>query len=507
MTRWLDRAASRRVLWLLLVLGVLVRAVDVWHPVDGGMRESWREADVASIARNYYREDDRLLYPRIDWRGDGPGFVESEFPLYPWLVAQAWRAFGYHEQWLRLFSFVTAVLALAVFAALARDLLSPAAAHLALGFFVLAPLAVRMASAIQPEPLMLLGYLTGIWAFLRWLRTARRGWYALALAATTLALLTKITAGVMGLLFLALVWDRWRWGMLRRPALWAFAAVSLGLTLAWYVHAHGLWLRYGNSLGISNEGYVRIASLDFLRSAWRTVPGVLLLETALVWTPFGVALAWLGRHRLALARWPRRLLGYWLGALAVFYFVTGRTTGEFWATYYHVLSVPLAALVFGQVTWGLSGAGAGAARRRRLVAALAGLALLFEAAVVAWEAHPRRFQAHYEDARAFADLMAPGAPIAVLGPSIRDQHGLLRASDPSYFFFWTDHRGHVLHAGEGVMARLTALRRKGVRYLIVEHHALRKGWLDGAWLRRCYRVLKRGQRATLYDIAVDRCAS
>ncbi len=506
MRAWLERAAGRRAWWLWLLVGLLVRTVDVWHPVDGGVRESWREADVAAIARNFYREDDRLAYPRIDWRRDGPGFVESEFPLYPWLVAQAWRAFGYHETWLRVFSLLTAVAALAVFAALARDLLAAPAATLALAFFALAPLAVRMASAIQPEPLMLLCYVAGIRWFLRWLRGSGARDWGLALLATTLALLVKITAAVMGLLFAALAWDRWRWRMLRRPSLWVFALVALGLTGWWYGHAHGLWRQYGNSLGISNEGYVRIVSLDFLRSAWRTVPGVLLLETAFVWTPFGLALLWLARRALRPRDWPGRVLGYWLAALALFYFVTGRTTGEYWATYYHVLSVPLAALVFGRAAAAMAGPSAAGGRRARWGAVLVGLVLLYEGAVVAWDAHPRRFEPHYRDALAFARVLPPGAPIAVLGPSVRDRHGLLRASDPSYFFFWLDRRGWVVHAGPGLQERLAALPARGVRYLIVERHALRKGWLDEDWLRRCHRLLVAGRVALLYDIGDGRCS-
>ena len=43
---------------------------------------------------NYYREDMNLLKPKIDWRGDGPGYTEMEFPIYPWLIAGFYKIFG-----------------------------------------------------------------------------------------------------------------------------------------------------------------------------------------------------------------------------------------------------------------------------------------------------------------------------------------------------------------------------------------------------------------------------
>jgi hypothetical protein len=58
----------------LFFLGAWIRSLDVWRPVDGRVRESWRECDYAAVARNFYREGMNILYPRIDWRGDGPGY-------------------------------------------------------------------------------------------------------------------------------------------------------------------------------------------------------------------------------------------------------------------------------------------------------------------------------------------------------------------------------------------------------------------------------------------------
>src|SRR5689334_24611704 len=65
---------------------------------------SWRQADTAAIARNYASNGYRLLYPQIDWGGQTPGYVESEFPLYTYSLALLYGVFGVHPALGRLLS-------------------------------------------------------------------------------------------------------------------------------------------------------------------------------------------------------------------------------------------------------------------------------------------------------------------------------------------------------------------------------------------------------------------
>jgi hypothetical protein len=113
-------------MWIFLAIfacGAGVRALDLGHGVDGGIRESWREADYGAVARNFFREGMDMRRPRIDWRGEGPGFAEMEFPAIPWAIAALYRIFGFHEIYGRLISYVFGLPTLLVFFALARRLL------------------------------------------------------------------------------------------------------------------------------------------------------------------------------------------------------------------------------------------------------------------------------------------------------------------------------------------------------------------------------------------------
>ena len=62
----------------------------------------WRPTDLAAIALNYYRNGFDFLHPQILWGGNGPGYVEMEFPLTPVLASPCCiRVFGVHD-WVAL---------------------------------------------------------------------------------------------------------------------------------------------------------------------------------------------------------------------------------------------------------------------------------------------------------------------------------------------------------------------------------------------------------------------
>src|SRR5215470_12633703 len=56
----------------LWILAVAVRLLLIDQPfID---RWSWRQSDVAAIARNFCENGFRFAYPQIDWAGGAPGY-------------------------------------------------------------------------------------------------------------------------------------------------------------------------------------------------------------------------------------------------------------------------------------------------------------------------------------------------------------------------------------------------------------------------------------------------
>ena len=153
-----------------LVVGTGLRLAFVNRPFDERSLAPWREADYAQIARSFHREGMDIRYPRIDWRGTTSGAAEMEFPAVPWLAALLYGKVGYHEEILRILTALASVGGLFVFLVLARSLLPPTAALVAVSVFALNPLLLLLSGAMQPEPVMLLLSLAAVALVERWRR-------------------------------------------------------------------------------------------------------------------------------------------------------------------------------------------------------------------------------------------------------------------------------------------------------------------------------------------------
>ncbi len=506
--RVLPRPAKRRSeFWLFVgvfVAGALLRSWDVGRPVD---RADWRECDVSAIARNFCREGMNPLYPRIDWRGDGPGYAEMELPLLPWTMAVFYKVFGLHEPIGRVLCLAAGLLALLVFMRMARDLLDPRAALAACLFFAFSPLAVRQATALQPDGWMFAIGLLGVHRFLRWLRTDSWSDYCLSMVATSLAILAKAPAAYVGLLFASLL--LWQRGLvaLRDWRTWLFALVALLPGVAWYLHARQLYEVYGNSLGLSNEQHW--ADWECLtRPAY--LKGLLRLQLTDVWMPAGMIVA------LAGAAFQRRQPAVtvsilWLMAIGIYLLAAIRTTSADWAYYYHVVSVPPVALLFGlgvSMLWSQ----ATAVRQRRGLRA-AGPAVAFALILVLgfvtyvqellWIRQFMRTNdgpsAYCVSARELSTFMVPRElVVASGGPS--QVNGHQAAYNASYFFYWLDVTGFNIASDRQSIEQLEEFRQHGARYFIAEKEKLKLADGFERELRRTYPLLGETDTVLLFEL-------
>jgi 4-amino-4-deoxy-L-arabinose transferase-like glycosyltransferase len=327
----------------LVIFASLLWTRHIDRPID---LPAWHEFDYASIARNFVREGNNILYPRIDWRRDGPGFTEMEFPIHPWITAQIYRISGIHAIDGRLISSLASLLSLVVFFRLALYLLPESAAWAAALFFVISRETLYVSSAFQPEALMLLFYLLAAYFFLRWHESG--GWwnYITSILSYSSAILVKSPAAHLGFFFLFLALKKDGIRAFRRPALWSFAAASLLPAALWYVHAHSLWNIYHNSMGVSNEDHW--IGFDTLRNP-KPFLMLISIEALFVFGLGGGFVALLGVVRNRRSRAVQVAL-LWAFAVAIYYLAIIRTAGAYWASYYHIVAVPPAALLFGAGT-------------------------------------------------------------------------------------------------------------------------------------------------------------
>src|SRR5207245_784984 len=125
---------------LLSILAVGVRLISINQPYIDDW--SWRQSDVAGIARNYFKGGFHLAYPQIDWAGDQPGYVGTEFPILPFVAAVCYKFFGVHEWIGRIQTVILFAVSLPFFFLLVRKIFGDVAAFWALFFYSFAPLGI-----------------------------------------------------------------------------------------------------------------------------------------------------------------------------------------------------------------------------------------------------------------------------------------------------------------------------------------------------------------------------
>jgi 4-amino-4-deoxy-L-arabinose transferase-like glycosyltransferase len=499
---------TRRRMWLLvgvLALGVAARLTYVDRPLDHRVVNAWRQSDYTQIARNFDREGMNLFYPRVDWRGDTPGYAEMELPLMPWFGAALYRVFGPHEQILRGLSALFATVGLLLFAVLARRLLPPAGALFAVAAYAVNPLLLVLSTSIQPEPLLECLTLLTVLLLLRWTDRPSPGRLFAAAAAAAAAMSTKLPSAYLGVLVAYVVLRTRGARALADPRVFAAALVALGPPAAWYVWSHGFWLAYGNSLGLSNETHT--IGWDML---WppKFLVGIGLWETLGVFTPVGWLLA-LAALRLPRRRWE--LLWVWYGAVALFYLVAARTTADKWAYYYHVLSVAPAALLMGGGVAGLLAGGwrpswlPGGERawiRAAAIATLAGLVAGSGFLIARRDYAREELRVMQRCMRAFAPQVPPNGRIVVRGGTSHDEYGRPVAHNESMAFAWMDRKGFNYadeDLGIDVLDRIAA---RGGRYWIVHRGELGEA-LRAAVESRYRRIDQCDGEYTLFDLDAE----
>ena len=333
---------------LLLVVAAVFRFPGVREPLTD--TQYWRQTDTASIARNYYEEGMRFYYPAVNWREDGPGYVESEFPLYPYMVALLYQGYGQvDESFGRIISILFGLLTVLLLYLFAFRLFKDPEAALISGLvYAVCPLSIFYTRTFMPESLMMFFSLAGLYYFYSWVQLGDSRRWTGAVLFLTLAMLLKLTNVLLFIPMMGVMIDRhgfklhrwWKWGVL-------FLCVS-AFTFAWYYHAYGLYLKTHLSFGIlADTGFNKWISREtFQNFDFITTLGFRFFSICL--TPVGATLFLLGLG--AGVRHPslsscRCFLYTWVFAVFLYFILIAE--GNRLLEYYQLLLIPPAALFIG----------------------------------------------------------------------------------------------------------------------------------------------------------------
>lgn len=328
---------SAYIFTVLVVFGLTIRMFELKEPLID--KQAWRQTDTAAVARNFFEEDISILSPRVDWRGNGTGEVEMNFPLFPYLVSLGYKILGGVHEWLgRLLSAFFSVLTSVIIFSLMRNMgFSVSSGLWAMFFFLVTPLSVFFGRAFLPESLMILLSVSSILTFKYWTESERISHYIFAIMIAALCFLVKIPTLYIGFPLIVIAFSKWKWSFIGQPLLWIYLILSVLPSALWYAHASELFVDTGLTFGIWNRyGYNKwdqsvLYQFDFYRQmVWRFVNNI--------FTPLGFILLVLGLFKTGTSRSKWLLWGWLIGLLLYLVLVP---EGNRKLHYYQVPFLPL----------------------------------------------------------------------------------------------------------------------------------------------------------------------
>src|SRR6478752_4290699 len=181
-----------KIVFVICILAVVSRLIFIDQPyID---HWSWRQSDVAAIARNFLQNGFRFGYPQIDWAGNAPGYVGTEFPILPFIAAVCYKFAGVHEWIGRSEAVILFAVSLPFFFLLVREIFGSTAAVWATFFYCFTPLNVFAGRSFMPDVPSLSFAIVGLYFFLRWVEDRKSSSFFVAAIAISLSFLIKITS-------------------------------------------------------------------------------------------------------------------------------------------------------------------------------------------------------------------------------------------------------------------------------------------------------------------------
>lgn len=250
-------------LGLILIFGFLLRLYKIDNPIADW--HSWRQADTAAVARNFYQEGFNPLYPKYD---DMSAVAEDslqnpnryrfvEFPIYNSIVYFAYLLNGgVKESLARLVSVFISLGSTIFLFLIVKKYWGNFSALLSAAIFTLLPFNIYFSRVILPEPTLVF-FCLGMFFFTDlWIWQNKHKFFLLSAIFTAGAFLIKPTAifYLLPLFYVYLQKEKKIWPVSKRYFVWAVLAfLPFILWRLWIIqHPEGIpafdWLLNGDGI-------------------------------------------------------------------------------------------------------------------------------------------------------------------------------------------------------------------------------------------------------------------
>ena len=120
--------------------------------------------------------------------------------------------------------------------------------------YAILPLNIFYSRTFQPESMLLMCCVIGIYYFSNWLDSEKYIDLILSCVFVSLACLIKVLPIIyLGIPILYLAWTKFGIKLFSKFSLWAYSIFTIGSVFLWYSHAHNIFLEYGNTFGFSAD--------------------------------------------------------------------------------------------------------------------------------------------------------------------------------------------------------------------------------------------------------------
>jgi 4-amino-4-deoxy-L-arabinose transferase-like glycosyltransferase len=247
---------------LLLGVGVFLRSYKLNAPIADW--HSWRQADTASVARNFVKDGFNILYPQSDsflalndkgLQNPNRYFI-NEFPLYNATVALLYKQFGVNEAIGRMVSIFMATLGSLALYGLVKKLLGSGLALASLAYYTVLPYNVFYGRVFMPDPSFVSLSIIALYFCVMWVSSEKFGHAIAFMISFALAMLVKPYAIFMAIPMLYWVMSQWGLSTFKKPiayivAIGAFIPIALW-RYHYYLHPEGsfasTWLLNGGNI-------------------------------------------------------------------------------------------------------------------------------------------------------------------------------------------------------------------------------------------------------------------
>ena len=249
------------ILLILVCFGVSLRVTSINVPLMD--KNAWRQTDTAAVAKNFYENGFKILYPQVNWGGASTGYAESEFQIYPFLVAILYKFFGFHDWLGRLVSLTFFGIGTILLFKLTQKKFESKIAIWTTVFFMISPLNIHFSRAFMPTSMLVCCSIASIYYFSEWIDKNKWPLFLLSALATALSVIIKPPSLYLGLPLLYLAMGRYGKRVFCMWQMWGFAVLVFAPSILWYHHAHQIFLETHLTFGLWGEGYSKFGNITY----------------------------------------------------------------------------------------------------------------------------------------------------------------------------------------------------------------------------------------------------